>query len=430
MLKITFIGCVVLMATCGWGQEPINPADLGSAPLTREDEARSNTVRYGLSTSAAFDDNAQGFAGQSNITNSIQPQLELSLSRPRTKARIFYGPSYTFSTNVASQRDTSQSAGFDSQYLFSRRLSLTVRAAYVDTSNPVQSVDAAERLPQLGVLERANDVFVGANVHQVSEQVSSDLVYRTSQYTSVGIGGSFSNAIYRTIAEQTNAINESLRSQAWAAHMFVGHRFSAAYSVGLTYSAQNFSSQQALATTLTHSALGYVTISLSPHVQLSMFAGPELSKIFGTATGQSGISYNATPTTLSYGSTLHWQGERNGLMASFVQRVSDSVQSGTGAVKARTVAFRADRQLTKRFGLNLFGNYSSNTALDSTAVNSTPDSVTGGIGLTRPITPAIAFGISAFHQEFLSPISGVLGSSKHNLVSASVSYSFVRPIGR
>src|SRR5690348_678487 len=107
MIKITLIGCVVFMATCGWGQEPTNPADLGRAPLTREDEARSNTLRYGLSTAAAFDDNAQGFAGQSNITNSIQPQLEFSLSRPRTKARIFYGPSYTFNTNVATQSDTS-----------------------------------------------------------------------------------------------------------------------------------------------------------------------------------------------------------------------------------------------------------------------------------------------------------------------------------
>src|SRR5690348_13574525 len=220
MRKITFLGCVVLLATWGWGQEPSNPADLGSAPLTREDAARSNTLRYGVSTTAAFDDNAQGFAGQSNVTNSIQPQLELSLGRPRTKARIFYGPSYTFSTNVTSQRYISQSAGFDSQHLFSRRLSLTIRAAYVDTSNPLQSVDAAQRLPQLGVLERPNDVFVGANVRQTSEQVGGDLAYRTSQYTSVGIGGSFTNAMYRNIADQTGALYESLRSQSWSAHMF------------------------------------------------------------------------------------------------------------------------------------------------------------------------------------------------------------------
>lgn len=430
MLKILFFGCVVLIATCLWSQEPANPADLGSGSVTRQEEARGNTLRYGLSTSAAFDDNAQGFAGQSNITNSIQPQIELSLSRPRTKAHIFYGPSYTFSTDVASQRATSQSAGFDSQYLFSRRLSLSLRTAFVDTSNPLQSVDATQRLPQLGVLERESNVFVGTNVRQTSEQIGSDLTYRTSEYTSIGIGGSFTNAIYRTTADQTNMLNESLRSQAWSAHMFVGHRFSPVYSVGLTYSAQNFSSQQALATTLTHSALGYVTISFNPHVQLSTFMGPELSKIAGLGANQSGLLNSATPLTLSYGSTLHWQGERNGLIASYVQRVGNSVQSTSGAVRARTVSLQADRQLTKRIGLSLFGNYFSNAALEAAIANVTPDSVIGGVGITRPLTPAISFGISAFHQEFLSPISNVFGPSRHNVVSASISYNFVRPIGR
>lgn len=429
MLKITFVGCVVLLATLARSQEPTNPADLGSAPLTREDASRSNTLRYGISTSAAFDDNAQGFSGQSNITNSIQPEIELSLGRPRTKARFFYGPSYTFSTNVTSQRYTSQSAGFDSQHLFSRRLSVSIRAAYVDTSNPSQSVDAAQRLPQLGVLERPNDVFVGANVRQTSEELGSDLTYRTSQYTSVGIGGSFANAIYRTIAEQTDTLDESLRSQSWSAHMFVGHRFSPRYSVGVTYSAQKFSSQQAPATTLTHSGLGYVTLSLTSHVQLSTFVGPELSEISGAA-GQSSARYSATPFSLAYGTTLQWQGERNGLTASFVQRVSDSIQSGTGAARARSVSFRADRQVTKRVSLDLFGNYCSNAPLEPALANSTPDSVTGGISISRPLTPAIAFGVSAFHQEFLSPISGLFGSSKHNVVSVSLSYTFVRPIGR
>src|SRR6185437_14810845 len=109
----------------------------------------------------------------------------------------------------------------------------------------------------------------------------------------------------------------------------------------------------------------YLTISLGPHIQLSTFIGPELSEIDGTAANRLGFSSNGAPVTLSYGATLHWQGEQNGVMASFVQRVSNSVQSSSGAVRARTANFEANRQLSKRIGLSLFGNYFSNQALEA-----------------------------------------------------------------
>src|SRR5690348_15550630 len=112
----------ILLACLGLGawafaQQPANPAELGTGALTQEDIGRSNVLSYGVSSSAAFDDNVQGAAGRHNITTTIQPQLGLSISRPRLQSHAYYGPGYTFSSDVASQGGTSQTVGLDLKYL-------------------------------------------------------------------------------------------------------------------------------------------------------------------------------------------------------------------------------------------------------------------------------------------------------------------------
>lgn len=427
--KLTLAGIIMSVLPL-FAQEPVNPAELGTAPLTREDATRSNILSYGLSTTNAFDDNAQGSGGKSNFTSLIQPQFGLAMNRPRLQANFYYSPGYTFSSTVASQSDISQSAGGQFQYLFSRRLSLSLRASFITTSNPLESVYANSVLPQVGVLERPTNPFVGARVHQTSELAGSDLVYRIAQYTSVGVGGSFSDSIYRTAFGEDNALNQSLRSQSWSAHSYISHRLSPIYNIGVDYSARNFSSQQSGTSTLTNTVLGFTTLSLSPHVQLSLFAGPEFSNIHDAGLGISVQRFEGQASSLSFGSTLYWQGERNGLGISFIQQVSDFSQTTGGAAQARTVNFTADRQLTRRIKLNAFTTYFTSAALGSFPAGLTPDSVIAGVGLSRPVTRSITANVSAFHQEFLSPGLSTFAYPTHNVVSVSLSYNLTRPIGR
>jgi len=158
-----------------------------------------------------------------------------------------------------------------------------------------------------------------------------------------------------------------------------------------------------------------------------VFAGPEFLLVdYGTAN----TSPQSQATTLSYGSSLSWQGQHNGLNASFVQRVSDSGLSGGAAARARMVNFQATRQLSKRVGMNLFASYVSSSELIASTQSLLPDSVTGGIGISRLITPTLRIGLQAFRQEFLGPAPQLSGFSSHDVISFSISYSFEKPIGR
>jgi len=433
MLKsiLLTLACFGLASVSAYAQEPSNPAQLGTAPLTREDAERSNFVNYGISSSATFDDNALG-SGASNIATSVQPQLGITVSRARMQSHFSYAPSYTFSTNLASQSGTSQAAGGELQYSLSKRLTASLRGSFVTTSNPIESVRANAELPQIGILERPADPFLGAQVHQTRDQFSSDLAYRMTRYTSVGAGGTFSDSIYRTELEGGNLTGQAFRSQAWSGHTFASHRFSPTYTFGFTYTAQNFSSKESGSSVLTQSPLGVVSIDLNPHVQLSVFAGPEFSDVNSSLVGIAANLPQERTISLSYGSTFQWQGQRNGLGASYIQRVGDSslVGTTTGAVRARMVDFHAERQLTRRMTLNLFTDYLSNSALQQLVAVPSFDSITGGVSISRPLTRSIAVSVSGFHQEILSPNIAMFGIATHNVVAVSVNYGFVKPIGR
>lgn len=433
MLKpiLLALACFAAASVSAYAQEPANPAQLGSAPLTQEDAERSNVVSYGISSSATFDDNAVG-SGSSNITSSVQPQVGFTVTRSRMQSHFSYSPSYAFSTNLTSQSGTSQAAGGDLQYFLTKRLMASLRGSFVTTSNPIESVRANAELPQIGILERPADPFLGAQVHQTRDQFSSDLAYRITRYTSIGTGGTFSDSMYRTQREDGSPSSQAVRAQAWSAHAFLSHRFTPIYTLGLTYTAQNFSTKQSGASVLTHSPLGVVSVDLNPHVQVSVFAGPDFADVTNPVVGIAGRLPQERTISLSYGSTVQWQGQRNGLGANFIQRVGDSslVGTTTGAVRARMVDFHAARQLTRRMTLNLFTDYVSNSALQQVLATPSFDSVTGGVTLTRPLTPSIAVSVSGFHQEILTPNTSTFGIATHNVVAVSLTYGFVKPIGR
>jgi len=183
------------------------------------------------------------------------------------------------------------------------------------------------------------------------------------------------------------------------------------------------------ASTLTHSVLGFGTISFTKNIQASVFAGPEFSIISSAASQASGGLPESRATSLSYGSTLSWQGEHNGLSAGFVQRVSGSGESSNAAAQVRMFDFRATRQLSKRVQVDLFTRYVSNSPLGPVTTGLLPDSVSGGFGISRPLTRTVALGLQAFRQEFLS-YAPQYGFSSHDVVSLSISYNFSRPLGR
>lgn len=432
---------IVLAAVALQAQQPAIPGELGTAPLTTgAGSGRRNILNYGATISTAFDDNAANPAelskGQTDLKSSVQPLMDISIGRARLTARFFYGPSFTYDNKISYYNSTSQAAGADIQYLFTKRLSLHILNAFSLSTNPYESFRASAELPSLGILNGPNPSAIGANVRSTTEQSQADLVYQFGRHTSVGIGGGFTNLKYQTISTGGLASGSNLDSRGRSGHAFYSHQLTARYSLGVQYTAQKLASQSATGrfSSLSHQVLGFFTVALKPTVHLSVFAGPQRSEIDNNFVSlQTPIPSHLGRSSFAGGSSLSWQGEHSGLSASFVQQVSDSGLSGGGSVLVRMVSLQMQRQIIPQLSLNLVGNYVSNNQLDPLSPVVLTDAASVGLGISRVLTQHMTLNLSALRQQFLGSAGNTLQlyrQHSHDIGTVSLSYTFARPIGR
>ena len=432
----TLFATVVLCGSCLVAQEPLIPSQLGTAPLTNE-AVRSNVLDYGSTFSGSFDDNVTNpknpAVGETNATATIQPWARLSVDRSRWTSSLYYGPAFTYSSNISAYNNTSHATSAEFKYNFTQRLWFVTRGSFSMTSGPYESFLANTQLPTLGLLNQPNSSAIGANIESRTGQSQGDLVYLLGPHTSVGVGGTFTDLRYKTIGDNTLANAFAQRSRGWSGHAFYSHQLTMRYGLGLQYTAQNSTSTSAPGkfSSLSHQILGSLNIAVRPSIQLSFFAGPEISQIddiLSTVTGP--VALHTNRSSVAGGSSLAWRGEHNGMSLSFVQRVNDPGISGGGAVSMRTVNLDLQRRITKLSTLNVFGNYTSNNQLDPLSVAPLVDSASAGLSVSKVITPHLSLQVSGFRQQFLGNSSVRFGQRSHDVASVSLSYTFQAPIGR
>ncbi|HWC15584.1 MAG TPA: hypothetical protein VG498_01145, partial [Terriglobales bacterium] len=350
-------------------------------------------------------------------------------------SRLFYGPGFTYSSEIRSFNSTSQAAGADIEYRFTKHLSMQLRDAFSLTRNPYDNWAASSELPNLGVLNRPNASAFASNTRNLTEQFQGELVCQLARHTQVGVGGTFSQLDYRTLAEGITKSTNSIESRIWSGNAFYGHQFSPHYSWAIQYTASNLSSQgtQGQFFTLSHRVLGFFTISFSTKVQLSVFGGPQQSAFDDTPIGSPFGVVHSSKMSASGGSTFTWEGEHSALSASFVQQVTDSGLNGGGALLARTANVQIHRRLASTLTFNVFGTYVGNNQLDPFSSVFLTDSASVGLGFTKVLTPHLTLSMSALRQQFMQT-TGVIANGfpqrSHELGMISLSYSFSRPIGR
>ena len=434
MLRLIF-ACMVLAAISLMAQTTLIPSQVGTAPLTNE-APRSNVLSYGTTVSGSFDDNVTNptnpTRGEDNFSSTIQPQARLTLNRSRWNTGLYYGPSFTYSSNISSYNSTAHAAGADFEYHFTRRLSVISRNTFSLTSSPYESLQANAQLPDLGVLNRQNSNAVGTDVRSRVGQSQADMIYLLGPHTSVGIGGTFN-------ASRTESLNTGLTAdlkqnyRGWSGHGVYSHQQTKRYSFGVQYTARDSSSDATSGqfSSLSHQVLGFVNIAFRPSVQLSLFAGPELSGIdetlFGFATP---LPINFHQSTFAGGSTLSWRGEHSGTNLSFVQQVGDSGLNGAGPVVVRTVNLDAQHRLNGLSTISLHGSYISNTQFERSSQLAMSDYAAAGVSLSRVLTQRLTLQISGVRQQLLGRAAVGFQQRSHDIASVSLSYTFQQPIGR
>lgn len=429
------LACFFLAAVSLEAQGPLIPSQLGTAPLTTN-TLPTNTLNYGVAETNSFDDNvpsADLTNRATNFTYSIQPHTGLLIDRAHWTANLFYGPSFTYSSNISSYNNTSQAAGGEVRYNFTPRLSLDFREAFSQASNPLQSYQASTVLPNLGILSQPSASVLGANVRSTTNASQVDLVYRLDLHTSVSIGGSFNDLKYRTVT--TNSISNNTAFQdtrGWSANASYSHQLTPKYSVGAQYTAQNFVSQSELGqfSSLSHQTLGFLNVSLKPTISLSVFAGPEFTELDYNLANASSALPNSRHSSFAGGSTLSWRGQHNGVTASFVQEVSGAGLNGEGSVSVRTSSLQLQRSLSRLSSLNFTGSYTSNDQLMPVSFLTLTDSASVGLTFSKSLTDRLTLQVSALRQQFMGNALPGFQLRSHDIASVSLFYSRTRPIGR
>ena len=423
----------VAASTVLHAQEPIVPSSLGTTPLTSE-VAPNNTLSYGAATVNSFDDNAPTASGggrETNFTSSFQPSARLIIDRSHLTSNLYYSPIFTYSNNISNYSSTSEIAGGAVHYAFTKRLSLDVGESFVLSTNPSTSYEASSGLPTTGILTQSQAALVGANVRSTTNQSQANLVYRLGLHTSIGIGGTFTYFEYKPIVSSSLISNIVQTSRGWSGNAFYVHQLTPKYSFGAQYTAQHLSSDFAFgqSLSLSHQALGFLNISFRRTITLSVFAGPEFTDLdYNLVTPPLAASFSNS--SFAGGASFNWQGEHNGLNANFVQQVGTAGLGGAGSVTTRTVSLQLQRALTRTSTIGLSGNSTFNSQIITVGLPTPTNSASVGITYSKTITDRLSFDFSVMRQQFIDNVLPGFNTRSHDLASATLSYSWRRPIGR
>jgi hypothetical protein len=183
--------------------------------------------------------------------------------------------------------------------------------------------------------------------------------------------------------------------------------------------------------TQTHALLFYYTLYPTSTLSLSVFGGPQHSNTIQGALGglplPPAVSWNP-----SIGGSLSWQGQRTNVAISYSHAISGG-GGLSGAVNSDSATLSLRRQLARTFDASVSGGYAQNKVLGSPLFGGSNDghSISGTGSLSKQLGEHLSFqfGYSRLHQNY-SSVAVLAATPDTNREFVSVSYTFLRPLGR
>ena len=417
-------------------------ADGQTAPLALSSEpSRTNLFVGSLSIGNLTDTNALLVNGSrlSDFTWFIQPRLALLGSRRHMHWSFAYGPTITVDQRLPVRDLFAHNLGLDFQYEATRHLTVRLRDGLRVETNLLDRLDRQPFIPEFGVLDRPNDPVLTPIARRIYHEAGLDLDYLVGPRTILGISASFSQNRFRNLPDPTAVGKSLIDSQSEGVRAFYSHRFSRRHSAGVMYQFQDLSFRQGEAGANTHAIFYIHSIALTPTQSLSLFVGPEFSRIqdqivvtfdLFLVVVQLKVKTSAAIHSLSGGATYEWHGKRTALRTTWVRRLNDGAGL-FGASRFQSANGELRRQLARRWAAGLGVGFGSTSALGlapSSAAYRTL-SATGSVSYALAEHLAFGFRYGRLHQIG----QGNLLSNRladHDQFSVSLAYEFTRPMGR
>lgn len=409
---------------------PVLSSGVSAPVLPGEEGVPSNAIEGSLTVSANYDDNVFPTISprQWNINYSILPQISLTETRPRVEWTFDYGPGIEISQKAFFRNVFAQKLKGNLVWLVSPHGTLSVEQYYSVTTDPFGSGTGIAP----GPIVSPNETIFLPNVRQTWLLSHVLYSYRSSAQTTMGAGGSYQLQSFDSIPQsgQTTAL---IHSQTASGEAYISHQFTARNQLGLQYGAQVLKFEQVDARTTTHSFLVFDQTNFSSHSILTLYGGPEYSLTANQVELNLGfvivtIPVRANQWSGSGGLLYEWTGDR---WAASID-VSRGISNGgplIGAVELTTGKARLAWQFAKNWSLSSTIAGADDQLLATGGSNNELRTYSGQIGIRRQL--GRDFNVNWFYERLNQTGSiGGIRAGNHDMVVASLQYSFLRPIGR
>jgi len=389
-------------------------------------ETRSNYLRGGLAFSSAYDsDVTTGSNGQpvSDVSYSIFPTISLDQTRSRLHWVFTYSPGFTFYQKTSSLNQANQNLGVNLTYRLSPHVTLSLRDSFQKTSDVLNQPSSDLQQPVSGGVFVPNYSVIAPISDMLTNTANATLTYQFAANAMVGASGTFTNLHYSNQSQVPGLSDSSSKGGS----AFYSHRLSKMHYIGVTYQYQMFLAYPTLgqSETQSHSIFGFYTVYLKPTLSISMFGGPQYSN-----TQQFGL-----PTSSAWspggGASMAWQGKLTSLAASFSRTITDA-GGLSGAVQADVANGSLRRQLTRTLSASIGASYASNNVLDALpTLNTSGHTISGNASVQRQVGEHLNLQLQyiRLHQSY-SDIAAISSTPNRDRVMATISYQFMRPLGR
>lgn len=409
------------------------PVAVQSFPLGVTSEERGSFLKYGLSFTTAYTDNAlYGFAANpvSDVSYSVAPTIALDERTSRMRVVASYAPGFTFYQRLSERNEADHNAAIQFSYRLSPHVTFAAEDDFQKSSNVFNNPNFGYAGGISGSTVVPNFSVISPIADRLTNSGSVGLTYQFSLNGMVGASGSFSILEYPNPSQVPGLFNSN--SQAGSA--FYAFRFTNVHYVGITYQYQRLVAQpaQGQSETQTHAALLFYTLTPGPHFSLSFFGGPQYSDTSLPAFPP--VEPSAVETRSwdpAAGASISWQGHFTNVAVSY----SRSVASGgglLGAVHMQSASAAIRQQLGKRLSASLEGGYAQNSIITGALLSGVSGhTISGTASLQREIGQHLSarLGYTRLHQHY-DGVSILSASPDTNREFVSISYQFTRPLGR
>jgi hypothetical protein len=406
------------------------PVSAESYPTIVGSEARSNYLRTGLTVTSAYSDNVLGGVSPRPVSDesySVWPYIALDETTSRLHSILTFDPGFTFYQRTSHRNEADENGGLDVSYRLSPHVTLSLVDSFHKSSNLLNQPNGFGN-SVFGSGQASPVTVVAPVADQLSNTGTAQLTYQFGLNAMVGVSGTFTNLHYSNPAEVPGLYDSGSRGGS----AFYTHRLSGRHYIGATYQYQMLLAYPVgfRAQTRTNGLMLFYTLYLKPTVSLSFFGGPQYSDT------EESIAPRLRAWSPATGASLAWQERKTNFAISYSRMIAPG-GGLIGAVHRNAGTLSVNRELTSATEIAVQGSYANNLLLAPALVGVTGGfgsgghSISGTASLQRRLGEhfALGLGYSRLHQSY-SNIAAITNAPDTNRGWVSVSYQFVRPLGR